>query len=291
MFTLFGACYLGGVQVRVAIPESAVSLSDQLTHHPCNPVRQYWIYTAKFQQWFPRAGAFAGASMREKLKDKAGQWALFQQILFDNVLHNPFLYLPVFYVFKASIQKEDAPALAPDAAAAVAGACTEGGEGAARTAAAAAAGGGGGGGDGVLEVTKRGLQKWKDNFWEDNIAMWALCIPSDVIGTSPPAYSELLTRVLAFSRSRVLDAPIAHLCCAPTRARCLLYCRSFRRPNVVAAADSARSVVLLGVLSQFYARGAEGRAGCGGGRERWERWACCDNGIGSSCILYHSALK
>jgi hypothetical protein len=154
--------------------------------------------------------------MREKLKDKAGQWALFQQIAFDNVLHNPFLYLPVFYVFKASIQKEDAPALAPDAAAAVAGACTEGGEGAARTAAAAAAGGGGGGGDGVLEVTKRGLQKWKDNFWEDNIAMWALCIPSDVIGTSPPAYSERVlvlgpagpstthsrSRVLAFSRSR-----------------------------------------------------------------------------------------
>ena len=122
VFTAFGCVFLGGVQ--------------------------YWVYSIKFQQWFPHAGAFAAASMRNKLKDRAGQWALLQQIAFDNILFNPFIYLPVFYTFKASIQRGgDVP-----------------------------------GDEGALEICKRGVLKWRDCFWEDNTAMWGLCIPADVIG-------------------------------------------------------------------------------------------------------------
>ena len=53
---------------------------------------QYWVYSIKFQQWFPHAATFAAASLRTKLKDRAGQRALLQQIAFDNVLFNPFVY-------------------------------------------------------------------------------------------------------------------------------------------------------------------------------------------------------
>ena len=131
VFTAFGCVYLGGVQ--------------------------YWIYSIKFQQWFPRAGAFAAASMREKLRDRAGQKALLAQIAFDNVLHNPFMYLPVFYMFKASIQKGDG---VPEY-------------------------------ESALGVAMRGMKKWAECFWEDNKAMWALVIPSDVIVFGAPMWLRL----------------------------------------------------------------------------------------------------
>jgi len=160
VFTAFGCVYLGGVQ--------------------------YWIYSIKFQQWFPRAGAFAAASMRQKLKDRAGQKALLAQIAFDNVLHNPFLYLPVFYVFKASIQ-EKRPEEEEEQQQQQQQQQQGEGEGEASASSVAAARPE----CSAMDVVKRGLAKWRECFWEDNLAMWALVIPSDVIVFGAPMWLRL----------------------------------------------------------------------------------------------------
>ena len=69
------------------------------------------------------------------------------------------MYLPVFYIFKASIQP---------------------GAGVAEPGSGLAA-----------DVVKSGIAKWASCFWEDNRPMWMLCIPSDVIVFGAPMWLRL----------------------------------------------------------------------------------------------------
>mmetsp|Transcript_20334 Transcript_20334/g.26351 ORF Transcript_20334/g.26351 Transcript_20334/m.26351 type:complete len:197 (-) Transcript_20334:114-704(-) len=77
-FWVFGAWFLGGVQ--------------------------YYFYCNIYKAWFPRAESFALLPLREKLKDKAGQSQVVQQVAIDMLLFEPFVYFPCFYQNKIRIQ-------------------------------------------------------------------------------------------------------------------------------------------------------------------------------------------
>lgn len=74
-FALFGLFYLGGVQYFIYVP----------------------LYT---RCWFPNAIRFTQLPLREKLYDRAGQLLVLKQVLFDQLVHCPFMYYPSFYILK-----------------------------------------------------------------------------------------------------------------------------------------------------------------------------------------------
>lgn len=129
VFTCFGGAYLGGFQ--------------------------WLIYVTAFRRWFPQMDKFAAQTMAEKMKNKAGQADLAKQVMFDNFVHYTFIYFPVFYVFKESIQGEKGKNRSP------------------------------------FDMVKGGLEKYKANFWGDNAAIWALWIPADIIIYAIPIWMRL----------------------------------------------------------------------------------------------------
>lgn len=132
VFTAFGGAYLGGFQ--------------------------WLIYVTAFRRWFPNMDKFAGQTLKEKMKNRPGQIDLMKQVAFDNFVHYTFIYFPVFYVFKESIQQGD------------------------------------GGSDSMrspMDILTGGLQKYKSNFLGDNMAIWALWIPADIIIYAIPMWMRL----------------------------------------------------------------------------------------------------
>ena len=77
-FWVFGAWFLGGAQ--------------------------YACFVKLFTRLFPRAEAFAMKPLREKLRDKAGQRALGGQLLLDQLIWEPCVYFPMFWLTKLKIQ-------------------------------------------------------------------------------------------------------------------------------------------------------------------------------------------
>jgi len=65
---------------------------------------QYFIYVSVFSRLCPNAIHFSKLPLAEKLRDTAGIRDLFAQVLLDNFIHHPFMYLPAFYLVKESIQ-------------------------------------------------------------------------------------------------------------------------------------------------------------------------------------------
>lgn len=80
-FASFGFFYLGGIQ--------------------------YALYVPIFGRMFPNAGAFAAKSVRQKLKDSKGMFALGAQVFIDQCVHHPLLYFPVFYTIKEFVMKPE----------------------------------------------------------------------------------------------------------------------------------------------------------------------------------------
>jgi len=80
-FASFGFFYLGGIQ--------------------------YALYVPIFGRMFPNAGAFAAKSIRDKLKDSKGLFALGAQVFIDQCVHHPLLYFPVFYTIKEFVMKPE----------------------------------------------------------------------------------------------------------------------------------------------------------------------------------------
>lgn len=78
IFWVFGGVYLGGVQ--------------------------WFIYVTLFKRLWPGMTTFAAQGWTEKLRNVQGLRDLGKQVAFDNFVHYPFIYFPVFYVFKQSIQ-------------------------------------------------------------------------------------------------------------------------------------------------------------------------------------------
>ena len=65
---------------------------------------QWAIYVTLFGRLFPGMAKFANMPFKDKLKDTRGMLNVVGQTAFDNFLHYTFIYFPVFYVFKESIQ-------------------------------------------------------------------------------------------------------------------------------------------------------------------------------------------
>lgn len=154
VFTAFGGLYLGGFQ--------------------------WLIYVTAFRRWFPNMDKFAGQTLREKMKNRPGQLDLAKQVSFDNFIHYTFIYFPVFYVFKETIQSDD-----------------------------------GGGMRSPMEIVKGGMDKYKTNFWGDNMAIWALWIPCDIIIYAIPIWMRLpanhgisfvWTCILSYMRGSKIEA-------------------------------------------------------------------------------------
>jgi len=79
-FASFGMFYLGGVQ--------------------------YMIYVPLFSRMFPGAAAFAGKSIKDKLKDVTGMRNVGYQVFLDQAVHHPLFYFPAFYLTKEIVMSD-----------------------------------------------------------------------------------------------------------------------------------------------------------------------------------------
>eukprot|EP00927_Polykrikos_kofoidii_P014595 TRINITY_DN1641_c0_g1_i2.p1 TRINITY_DN1641_c0_g1~~TRINITY_DN1641_c0_g1_i2.p1 ORF type:complete len:261 (-),score=35.10 TRINITY_DN1641_c0_g1_i2:49-831(-) len=127
VFTTFGFIYLGALQ--------------------------WFIYVTAFSRLCPNAIKFANMPWAEKLKFRAGQIDLLKQTALDNFVHYTFIYFPVFYMFKESIQGESNKSF--------------------------------------VDTVGSALNKYKSNFMQDNMAMWALWVPFDLIIYAVPIWMRL----------------------------------------------------------------------------------------------------
>jgi len=115
---------------------------------------QWFIYVTVFSKVCPNAIRFANLTWSEKLKDKAGQIDLVKQVCLDNFVHYTFIYFPVFYVFKQSIQVGDDASYG-------------------------------------IETVKDGLGRYWKNCVQDNLAMWSLWVPGDFLVYAVPIWLRL----------------------------------------------------------------------------------------------------
>lgn len=142
IFVLFGGCYLG--------------------------VFQWFVYVKGMSKLFPAMEKFCNQPLREKIKNKAGIKALFQQIALDFTFIQPFMYFPVFYGFKTFVDERA--------------------EGDTRPA------------------WRIALDNLKNNFVQDNFGMMAFWLPMDVVIYSVPLYLRLpLNHAVSFAWCCILS--------------------------------------------------------------------------------------
>ena len=115
---------------------------------------QYLLYSIWMPRLFPNAVAFANLPFRAKLRDMAGLRTLAKQVAFDNFVHNPIVYFPVFYCLKSLL---DAKVEGQSAVAAV----------------------------------QEQLGTYKRHFAVDNLSMCALVIPGDILAFGAPMWLRL----------------------------------------------------------------------------------------------------
>lgn len=134
-------------------------------------VAQWFIYVTVFTRLCPHAIKFANMSWAEKLKYRAGQIDLVKQTIYDNFVHYTFIYFPVFYFFKELIQADTAKAS----------------------------------GDQV-NLVQRGLTKYWNNFVKDNLYIWSLWIPGDLLVYACPIWMRLpLNHAISFAWTMILS--------------------------------------------------------------------------------------
>ena len=114
-FASFGCFYLGGVQ--------------------------YALYVPIFGRMFPNAASFAAKSLKEKLKDVKGQFAVGAQVFLDQCVHHPLMYFPVFYMTKEFVTSNGSPG----------------------------------------EIVSKALSTYRVNMKEDLIALWKIWVPATII--------------------------------------------------------------------------------------------------------------
>ena len=115
---------------------------------------QWFIYVTLFKSWWPGMAKFSAQTFREKISNGPGLRDLAKQVAFDNFVHYPMIYFPVFYVFKQSIQ----------------------GDGVTFD---------------VASILHNARLTYQTNAWEDNCKMWMLWIPGDIIVYSIPIWLRL----------------------------------------------------------------------------------------------------
>ena len=64
----------------------------------------YALFVKIMPRCFPGAETFAAKSIRDKLRDPAGQRAILGQLLLENGFNNAFCYFPCFYSLQAIIE-------------------------------------------------------------------------------------------------------------------------------------------------------------------------------------------
>lgn len=140
VFVAFGSVYLGGVQ--------------------------YALYSMLFPRIFPYAKKWVELPLRQKLRDRRGLRTLAGQVVLDCAVHNPFLYIPVFYCFKEAIAEDDSGAVVQRS---------------------------------PSQVLSSAMQKYKTNFWEDTISMAAVAAPGDLFAFGAPMWLRLpVNHVVSF---------------------------------------------------------------------------------------------
>jgi len=121
-------------------------------------VCQWFIYVSLFTRLCPNAIRFSNLSWAEKLKDRAGQVDLVKQTCYDNFIHYTFVYYPVFYTFKELIQASG-PAEGEKKA--------------------------------ESSLVERALGKYWKNCVTDNLYMWSLWVPGDLLVYACPIWMRL----------------------------------------------------------------------------------------------------
>lgn len=134
-------------------------------------VAQWFIYVSLFTRLCPNAIRFSNLSWAEKLKDRAGQIDLLKQTAYDNFIHYTFVYYPVFYMFKEAIQA-----------------------------------GGSGKQAEPMAVAESALGKYKKNCVQDNLYMWSLWIPGDLLVYACPIWMRLpLNHAISLAWTMILS--------------------------------------------------------------------------------------
>ena len=64
-------------------------------------VWQHYLFSHIYTTLFPMAQVFASRTLKEKLVDYVGMTAVLKQVLFETVVHWPWLFIPAFYVFQS----------------------------------------------------------------------------------------------------------------------------------------------------------------------------------------------
>eukprot|EP00586_Coscinodiscus_wailesii_P015677 CAMPEP_0172499684 /NCGR_PEP_ID=MMETSP1066-20121228/129657_1 /TAXON_ID=671091 /ORGANISM="Coscinodiscus wailesii, Strain CCMP2513" /LENGTH=401 /DNA_ID=CAMNT_0013273565 /DNA_START=289 /DNA_END=1494 /DNA_ORIENTATION=+ len=103
---------------------------------------QYGLYVKVFGRLFPGAASFAAKSLRDKVKDVSGSMNVLKQVILDQVVHHPLLYFPAFYCTKELVMSSSSSS-SPDFIG-----C---------------------------------LKTYRENMWEDLIALWEIWVPSALI--------------------------------------------------------------------------------------------------------------
>jgi hypothetical protein len=138
-------------------------------------IAQWFIYVTIFTRVCPNAVRFANLSWAEKLKDRAGQIDLLKQTALDNFVHYTFVYYPVFYVIKEMINTVTAEKTEQIS-------------------------------DGS-SLAGRALEKYKRNCVQDNLYMWSLWVPGDLIVYAVPIWMRLpLNHAISLAWTMILSS-------------------------------------------------------------------------------------
>ena len=127
---------------------------------------QWFIYVDLFKMLFPGMEKFANQTLREKLANPAGLRALAGQVAFDNFVHYPLLYFPVFYLFKEAVQGT--------------GGSLPGGSMLS-----------GGSAPSPSAVVEGAMSKYRKNALEDNLKIWLMWVPADAVIYAVPIWLRL----------------------------------------------------------------------------------------------------
>jgi len=136
---------------------------------------QWFIYVTVFTRLCPNAIRFSNLPWAEKLKDRAGQIDLVKQTALDNFVHYTFCYFPVFYVIKECINTVAADK--PPSA------------------------------NSEDPLVARALKKYWKNAVQDNLYMWSLWVPFDLIIYAVPIWMRLpLNHGISLAWTMILSA-------------------------------------------------------------------------------------
>ena len=138
---------------------------------------QWHLYVTLFKRWWPGMATFAEQPLRAKLANRAGMRDLFKQVGFDNFVHYTMFFFPAFYIMKEAIHDPGKSIVDPGGASANDTGLYGGG----------------------VAMVGRALGNYGSNFAHDNLTIWAVWVPADLVAYAAPIYMRLpLIHVVSF---------------------------------------------------------------------------------------------